>query len=189
MTDAKQLLKKIGLPLLSLVFLHNVYKVLVLLLKIQPENLSALASFVAAFALNLLTTGMVAFVGFAYPTSRLLPNPYYQIKNAKRLNRIYSLLGVPLFRIFLLKTFYRTADNKKYFNGTKTGLKQFDYHTKQSEFGHLVAFILLFGISLILGIKGHITLSLWTLGINIIFNFYPIVLQRKHRIVVQRLVK
>ncbi|GAB2490456.1 glycosyl-4,4'-diaponeurosporenoate acyltransferase CrtO family protein [Algoriphagus taiwanensis] len=189
MSVTKQILKKIGLTLLSLVFLHNVYKLLVLFQKLNPEELSGVANFAAALAFNLVTTGMVAFLGFAYPTSKLLPSSYYKIKNTNRLNRVYDLLGVSFFRIFLLKTFYRGADNKKYFNGTKTGLKLFDYNTKQSEFGHLAAFVLLGLIAIFLWVKGHISLSLWTCAINLLFNFYPIVLQRKHRIIVQRLLK
>lgn len=185
----KQTLKKIALPLLSLVFMYNVYKLLALFYEIRPEQLSTFASFVAAFAFNLLTTGMVAFIGFAYPTSKLLPNTYYEIKNIQNFNRICSLLGISYFRIFLLKTFYRTADNKKYFNGTKAGLKSFDYNTKQSEFGHLVAFILLCLISIFLWVEGHVDMVLWTMIVNIFLNFYPIILQRKHRVIVQRLVK
>lgn len=183
------MLKKIVLTVLSFVFAYNVYKLVVLFLKLSPEALSLLAILVSAIAFNLLTTGILAFLGFVYPTSRILPDSYYNIKNVKNLNLVYSLLGVAYFRFFLLKTFYRPDDNKKYFNGTKSGLEKFNYNTKQSEFGHLVAFILICFISILLLDQGHTQVAMWTLAVNIVFNLYPIILQRKHRIIVQRLLK
>lgn len=183
------MLKKIGLTILSLVLAYNVCKLIVLFFELRPERLSLLAIVVSAFAFNLLTTGIIAFLGFAYPTNNILPETYYEIKNAKNINLVYRLLGVTYFRFFLLKTFYRTADNKKYFKGTKSGLHLFNYNTKQSEFGHLIAFILVFIISITLLLKGHKYVFIWMQPMNIILNLYPIILQRKHRIIVERLIK
>lgn len=183
------MLKKIILTAFSLILAYNTVKLTAVFFKLNPEDFSRFASIVSAFAFNLMITGSVAFLGFAYPTNKLLPDSYYQIKQPKTLNSIYKWLGVEYFRILLLKTFYRKDDNKKYFTGTKSGILLFDYNTKQSEFGHLIAFLLLILFSIILFFEGHKSVFVWILPINIVLNFYPIILQRKHRIIIQRMIK
>ena len=121
----------------------------------HQKTFSLLAIIVSAIALNFLITGAVAFLGFVYPTSRFLSNSYYKIKNLETLNLFYKWLGVDFFRLFLLKTFYRKKDNQRYFNGRKSGVLLFDYNTRQSEFGHLIALILVFALSLVLLLEGH----------------------------------
>ncbi len=183
------MLKKIVLTILSLVLIYNTYKLITVFFKLSPGEFSLLAIIASAIAFNLLITGAFAFLGFIYPTSKLLPNSYYQIKNPERLTIYYKWLGVNFFKYLLLITFYRKDDNKKYFNGTKSGILLFDYNTKQSEFGHLLAFASIFILSLILLVEGHKALFIWIQPMNIIFNFYPVVLQRNHRIVIARLIK
>jgi len=181
--------KKILFTALSIFLTYQAYKLTTAFFELPPERFSGLAKIVSAIAFPLLITGAVAFLGFVYPTGRLLPDSYYQIKNPKKLDVWYKWLGVEFFRFFLLKTFYRKKDNKKYFNGTKSGVVLFDYNTKQSEFGHLIAFIFVFVLSLALLFEGHVVVSIWMQPLNIILNFYPIILQRKHRIIVERLIK
>ncbi len=96
-------------------------------------------------------------------------------------------MGVKIFHFFLLKTFYRRTNNKKYFNGTKAGIYEFEYNTRQSEFGHLIAFILIELLSTILFFSGHSLIFLWIQPINILLNFYPIILQRTHRIKTEKI--
>lgn len=183
------MLKKIIFTALSLILAYNTVKLTTVFFKLNPEEFSRLAIIVSALAFNLMITGSVAFLGFVYPTSKLLPNSYYQIKRPKTLKSIYKWLGVEYFRMLLLKTFYRNDDNKKYFNGTKSGILLFNYNTKQSEFGHLIAFILILLFSIILLVEGHERVFIWIQPVNIVLNFYPIILQRKHRIIVERMIK
>ncbi len=182
------MLKKIGLTLLSCILAYNSYKLLAIFFKLSSNSFSLTAIIASAVAFNLLITGSFAFLGFVYPTSKLLPNTYYQIKYPERLKSIYKWLGVEYFKYFLLLTFYRKNDNKKYFNGSKAGIFLFDYNTRQSEFGHLLAFFTILILSLILLYAGHKSVFIWIQPMNIIFNLYPIILQRKHRIVVGRLI-
>jgi len=168
---------------------YNTYKLTITFFELAPEKFSPLAMGVSAIAFTFLITGVLAFLGFVYPTNRILPKKYYQIESPKRLHKWYTWLGVGYFRWFLLKTFYRKKENKKYFNGTKSGILRFDYNTKQSEFGHLMAFILVLALSLVLLFKGHTYVFMYMQPLNIILNFYPILLQRKHRIPIQRLLK
>ncbi len=181
--------KKVGFTLLSFILAYNTYKLLILFFKLSPFEFSLLAIIVSAIAFNLLATGAFAFLGFIYPTSKILPNTYYQIKNSERLKLIYKWLGVKYFKYLLLFTFYRKEDNKKYFNGSKSGIFLFNFDTKQSEFGHLLAFISILILSLILLYEGHKSVFIWMQPINIFLNLYPIILQRNHRIVIERLLK
>lgn len=181
--------KKIILSAISLVLIYNTYVLLTIFFELPPERFSSLAITASSIAFNLLITGAVAFLGFVYPTNRILKKDYYEIKNPKRLKLLYKWLGVKFFRFFLLKTFYRKKNNKKYFNGTKKGILDFDYNTRQSEFGHLIALLIIFTVSLVLLVLGHKNVFLLMQPINILLNLYPILLQRKHRINIQRLIK
>lgn len=181
--------KKAGFTFLSFILAYNTYKLLVLFFNLSPFKFSLTAIIVSAIAFNLLATGAFAFLGFVYPTSKILPKTYYQIKNSARLKLIYKWLGVKYFKYFLLFTFYRKKDNKNYFNGYKSGISLLNYNTKQSEFGHLLAFISILILSLILLYEGHKSVFIWIQPINILVNLYPIILQRNHRIVIERLLK
>jgi hypothetical protein len=135
-----------------------------------------------AFLLNLFATGIFAFVGFAFPTNRLLPKRYYRIHQPEAVAWWYDLLGVPIFRKFLMITFWGKEKNrKKYFNGTRTGIRNFVYQTKQSEFGHLAAFMLIGILIIILVFHQFYQMAFMASVINMIGNLYPIILQRHHR--------
>jgi hypothetical protein len=180
--------KKILFTTLSLILAYNTYKLAIIFFKLSPEEFSLLAIIVLAVSFNILITGVVAFLGFAYPTRKILSNNYYQIKRPEKINLFYKWMGGKYFKSFLIKTFYREKDNKKYFNGTKSGVLLLDYNTKQSEFGHLIALILVFSLSMVLLFEGHKLIFFWMQPVNILLNFYPIILQRKHRIIVERLI-
>ncbi len=144
--------------------------------------------FIFAYLLSLFGTGFFAFIGFAYPTSRLIGSSYYKLRNLKMLTLTYNVLGVKYFKYLLLLFFWGTKNNrKKYFDGTKSSIKIFVYQTHQSEFGHLGGFLLLLPCSLLLAIKGYFQMSVILFIINIIGNFYPIILQRYHRIRIKKL--
>jgi len=149
----------------------------------SPEQLNDVEVWLYAYLLSLFITGVFAFPGFVFPTGNILPDGYYRIHNPKRLMRIYDLLGVQCFRLFLLATLWRSkANQKKYFNGTKQGLKNFMYQTRQSEFGHFGAGIVTLGVAIYLLVLGHVYISIVMTLINIIGNGYPVILQRTHRI-------
>ena len=188
-SNLRKVFKRIGFTFLSLVLFYNSYKLLTLFFDLSEERFSLLAIIFCAVAFNLMITGAVAFLGFVYPTSKLFPKIYFEIKNPEMPNLAYKYLGVKYFQLFLLKTFYREADNRKYFNGSKSGLIEFDYNTKQSEFGHLISFILIFIVSMILLLNRHSFVFVWIQPMNILFNFYLVILQRKHRITIERLIK
>lgn len=180
--------KKILLSICSIFLVFRSVELFNFLNNSNPNQFNWALIIGISFALNLFITGIFAFLGFAFCTSKVLPNSYYRIKNHKKLILIYKLIGVNYFKLFLLKFFWGKEKNRKrYFNGTKMGIFHFETQTKQSEFGHLVAFITILIVSLIILIKGHYSIFILTTIINFISNFYPILLQRMHRIQIERI--
>ena len=158
------------------------------LMSSEPTSLSGGQDIILAFLLTLFLTGVFAFPGFAYATSRLLPGRYYQLKNPKHLKRVYALLGVKYFKVVLLIAFWGAKKNKqKYFNGTRRGFQNLIYQSKQSEFGHLGALLAILAATCILLFERYFILAAIVMLINVVGNLYPIVLQRHHRLRVERL--
>lgn len=183
-----KIIKKIFFSLLSLFLLFFSFTSLKQILAFGPEQLGLKSSLYLGFMINLCVTGIFAFPGFVFSTSKALPENYYIIKRPSKLIHWYNVLGVKYFRKLLIIFFWGKKDHrKKFFDGTKSGLKQFIYQSKQSEFGHLGALVLLLIINLLFLIPGYNLLVLFTFLINIIGNFYPVILQRYHRIRIQRI--
>jgi len=68
-------------------------------------------------------------------------------------------------------------------------LKDFSTQTKQAEFGHLAAFVSILLVSIVLLYYKYVMIFIMSNIINILANLYPILLQRSHRIQIQRLEK
>lgn len=184
------IIKKLLFPLFSIFLLYRSIELVKQLISTKQYEHSGLELFIIAFLLTLFITGIFAFMGFAYPTNKLLPKSYYVIKNKKRLNQLYEIMAVKYFKVMLLVLFWGRKENrKKYFDGTKNGIENFIYQTKQSEFGHIGAFITILIISIIIIINGFILLTIFVTLINIIGNLYPVILQRYHRLRVEKLQK
>lgn len=135
-----------------------------------------------ALIFNLYITGIFAFAGFALPTENLMPSQYYKISNAQRLKYWFQQLNGELFRKFLLATVWKNKDQqKKYFDGTINGIKHFETQTKKSEFGHLIPLFLITALCFYLAFLKMWWCIFFTMIVNTIFNFYPVLLQRHHR--------
>ncbi len=183
-------LKQILFPLLSAFLVFRSIELLRIYAERQPETLSNGESIFYAVLLNIFITGVFAFVGFAYPTNKILPNTYYSVRFPHFLQKFSKAIGMKYFRVALMKVFWGSAKNrKKYFNGTKQGIQNFDFQTRQSEFGHLASFVALLAVALYMFIKGHYLDGAVTSLINFVGNFYPILLQRLHRIQIERMTK
>jgi hypothetical protein len=181
-----KMIKKILLSLISVFLIWQSYDLLSNIH--QLEATSWIVLFLIAWVINLYITGIFAFAGFAWPTQKLLPRSYYQIHNPRTLKKIYALLKVHLFKKFLLATFWRSQkQQKKYFNGKRTGIQTLVKQSMKSEFGHLIPFLILniAGVYLIaINLYG---LGLFTILLNLIGNMYPILLQRQHRMRIQHI--
>lgn len=182
------ILKKIFFPIFSLFLLYRSIELIRNLISSEPNEYSSFEILIISFLLPLFITGTFAFIGFAYPTSRIMPNSYYKIKKPEFLKLLYKLLGINYFRVFLLLIFWsRKKNRQKYFDGTRRGLNNFIFQTKQSEFGHLGAFIMILLSSIILLAHRYFYLILIVTIFNIVGNIYPIVLQRFHRMRIEKI--
>jgi hypothetical protein len=180
--------KKVLFPLFSIFLAFRSYELVRIIWLFEPSEILVPVKILLAVLLNLFITGVFAFVGFAYNTSQLLPDNYYLIKNPKVLLKISNALKLNYFKKFLLTIYWGHKKNrKKYFNGVIAGLKDFDLNTRQSEFGHLIPFILIQVVAVVVITKGHYQIAGLTTVINIFFNLYPIVLQRNHRMRIYQL--
>ena len=181
-----KLFKVIGLLSLS-VFLAWQSVVLIDSLFTMPDQSIAI-DVVLSIILNLFVTGTFAFLGFALPSYRLLPDSYYRFQRPTMLKRIYHYFKVNWFRRFLLATFWKNrAQQKRFFDGTRKGLDQLINESKSAEFGHLFPFLIIATTCILLIFKGHFVLAGIAMKINTVFNLYPILLQRYHRMRVSRL--
>lgn len=180
--------KKILFPLISIFLAYRSYEIMKTIWFAAPSEFNLSIKILLSVLLNLFVTGVFAFLGFAYKTNLLLPEDYYRIKNSKLILKLSNLLKIEYFKKFLLLVFWGKKENrKKYFDGTKSGLENFDFQTRQSEFGHLAALVMIqLGVLLML-IKGHYAMAILTTTINFISNFYPVLLQRNHRIQISRI--
>ena len=180
--------KTLGLLLLGIFLAYQAVRSTLLLLALP--TLSWPVALLGAIALNLFATGAFAFPGFVLPTRRLLPENYYRIKRPKQLRAFYNRLGVAHFRQFLLATFWQSRTKQKsFFNGTRAGLRHFVNESRQAEFGHLGAGVVLLFVGVLLMIYDQILTAFFTTVINIVFNGYPVVLQRFHRVRIERIVE
>lgn len=180
--------KKIVFSFLSIFLAFRSYEMIRGLLAVNSNGLTVFESVILAFLLSAFLTGIFAFPGFVFATSKLLPDSYYRIRNPNFLKRMYGFLGLAFFKQILLFAFWgKEKHRKKYFDGRQSGILNLDFQTRQSEFGHLGAFVLIAFVSILLLDKGYTLIFLLTSALNIFGNLYPILLQRVHRIRIQRI--
>ena len=148
----------------------------------SPEQWPWGPQIIVAVLLALFVTGAFAFAGFVWPTHRVLPKGYYRVPNAAATGAFAKRIGVPRFRRFLLATFWRDRGKRRqFFDGTRAGLSHFGYQSRQAEFGHLIPFVLLLVLSAWLAWRGVYVMVAVLSVLNVVGNFYPVVLQRWHR--------
>lgn len=173
-------MKKVLLTLAAFFLIWQSYDLLRHIDRLETDSWVLLVF--TAWVINMFITGIFAFTVFAYPAHRLLPASYYKIGQPEKLKKIHSWLKVEWFRKALLATLWRgKKQRKKYFNGKQEGIDQLDGQSMKSEFGHLLPFVILTGVSVYLVAAGQGWLGLLTFLINVPGNFYPILLQRHHR--------
>jgi len=137
--------------------------------------------------INLFVTGIFTIV-YAFPVYRLLPARYYKISNPRLLKVFGQIIRIDLFKKLVLNTIWTKKQNKRYyFNGLRNGFKDFEKTTKEGEFGHLIGFCIVMILTIIIGFKTEILFALMILFVNLIFNFYPFLLQRFHRLRIDEL--
>jgi len=188
MSNYKKPSQRVFYILMSIFLMWQSYKLTILLLETGQWN--GIAQLFFAALINLFFTGVFAFAGFALPTENLIPQKYYTIHQPEKLKSWFQFFRTESFRKFLLVTVWRKKEMQKdLFDGKVESLNSFEQKTKKSEFGHLIPLFLITILCVFLvKTKMWILISI-TMIINIIFNFYPVILQRHHRMRLQRMRK
>ena len=130
----------------------------------------------------LLFFGSMAYGFFyfqAFPAHRL-PANYYQ-KKAIETKFLYSVLGVELFRRFLINSPFRKLNQRVYLKGRKDYIAIFLEETKRSETSHIIGLIVGIIFTGYFILQQHISQFYFALFFNTLLNIYPILLQRFNR--------
>jgi hypothetical protein len=141
--------------------------------------------FAFAWALNFMLMGCA--LSFTETLKGQLTSRYYNEKPWEQGGKIYQSLGINFFRKLLVWIGWEKLNKKAnpVERNTKT-LVHLHYRTKQSELGHTIILIIVFGFNIFVAFKFGILKSLWLLILNILFNLYPILLQRYNRPRIER---
>ena len=140
-----------------------------------------------AIFLNLFVTGIFTIV-YSFPIYKAIPKEYYRISNPKLLKSLCDFFQIESFRKILLATIWGKNQNKKYFfRGFRNNFREFEINSMKAEFGHTFGFVILMILGIYIGINNSLLIGIMIIVINIIFNFYPSLLQRYHRLRINRL--
>jgi len=161
------------------------------LLLLLPLTISSLAiygvavwkgmdSFLFAWILNFML--MMCLLSLTQTLKPKLTSNYYATKQWENGGRIYRYIGVNLFRKILVWIGWEKLNKKTNpVEKSLNSLSALEYGTRQSEFGHLVIFMIVLVITVFVALKFGLSKAWWLLGLNLILNFYPIILQRYNR--------
>lgn len=136
--------------------------------------------FLFAWTLNFLL--MMCILMFTETLKSPLTSPYYNQKEWENWGKIYEYIGIHAFRKLLIWTGWEKLNKKANpVEKNTNSLIQLHYKTKESELGHILIFIIVFGFTLFVAVEFGVLNSLWLLSLNIVLNLYPIFLQRYNR--------
>ncbi|PRD57457.1 hypothetical protein [Sphingobacterium gobiense] len=139
-----------------------------------------LYSFLFAWVLNFML-----MMGILYITETFRPrliSPYYNSKKWEIDGKIYKWYGVDVFRKILVWVGWEKLNKAS--NPVKKNLdalKQLEYRTRQSEFGHLIIFFIVLIFNFVVAFRYGALQSLWLFFLNLVLNVYPIGIQRYNR--------
>ena len=145
----------------------------------QPTSISTVL--IQAIRLDFYLLSIFA-ICFAWPIHRLFPDSYYEAVRSESFASFCTFLRIKQFRKLLRLMFWRPWLSKRlFFDGTRSGLAQFDQNTRRAEFIHTVAFVVILLASLHIGMSGRPLLAVAVFLVNVVWNLYPTILQRYHR--------
>ncbi len=115
---------------------------------------------------------------------------YYLEKKWEQRGKIYKKIGINFYRKLLVLVGWEKLNKKANpVNGNMGTLLNLEYKTKQSELGHLIIFFIVLGFTIYVIIKFSFIKSIWLILLNILFNVYPIFLQRYNRPRIQKAIE
>lgn len=141
--------------------------------------------FLFAWTLNFLLMSCV--FAFTETLKSELASSYYDEKAWEQRGKIYESFGIHFFRKLLVWIGWEKLNKKANpIEKNTKALLHLHYKTKQSELGHIIILIIVLGFNIYVAFKFGVLQSLWLLILNIVLNFYPILLQRYNRPRIER---
>ena len=139
-----------------------------------------LHSFVFAWILNFML--MTVVLHFTQTFKPRLNSAYYKPKKWEAGGKIYKWIGVHGFRKLLVWIGWEKLNkSSKPVKKSLAALQTLEDGTRQSEFGHLIIFVIVLAVACLVGAHYGFRQSLWLHGLNILLNIYPIAVQRYNR--------
>ncbi|MEJ7559561.1 MAG: hypothetical protein WKF66_14730 [Pedobacter sp.] len=136
--------------------------------------------FAFAWALNFLL--MAGVLTFTETLKSPLTAAYFDAKPWENGGKIYQSFGINIFRKVLVWIGWERLNKKSNPVEKNTeALMQLHYKTKQSEIGHLIILIIVTAFTVFVATEYGFKNSLWLILLNVLFNLYPILLQRFNR--------
>ncbi len=171
--------KNFSLFLIALASIASVYA-LVLFMKME--------SFTFSWALNFLLMMWVSV--FIEVQKSTLQWPYFNQHTWERRGKIYIYLGVDAFRKILVLIGWEKLIRKSnpIEKNTQT-LINLHHQTKKSELGHLLIFLIVLAVNIYVALRFGALKSVWLFVLNILLNFYPVILQRYNRPRIERAIE
>jgi hypothetical protein len=142
-----------------------------------------------AFLINWLVMSWVAMLG-QFVTFPSLAPAYYEIKPFEQAGKFYERLGIRLFKKMVRRGPFAIFSPTLRFPEKKTvpALENLESEMRKAETSHLAIFFVILLPVVYALFKGWLDAVLWLLLFNILFNGYPVMLQRYNRIKIEELI-
>jgi hypothetical protein len=115
---------------------------------------------------------------------------YFDKKEWERGGKIYEHIGINFFRKLLVWIGWEKVIRKSYpIDKNNRTLVNLHDQTKKSELDHLIIFLIVLGFNIFVAFKFGVLKSVWLLVLNVLFNLYPIFLQRYNRPRIERAIR
>ena len=142
-----------------------------------------------AFLVNWLVMSWVAISGQIVPFP-LPPEAYYAEKPFEKAGWVYEIVGVRIFKSIVRRPPFTLLSPTLKIPAEKTtsSLQGLQKEMKKAEAGHLFVFFLVLTPALYALLTAQYLGGIWLLFFNVLFNGYPVMLQRYNRIKLQELI-
>ena len=141
---------------------------------------------ITAFLTNWLVMAWIATLTLSIRLP--LPSDYYDIRTCER-RRIYEQLGIRAFKKVVsrgpLSIFSRTLRLTK--RNPRSALQHLDYKVRRAEAIHVCSFLAILPFIIYSVLRGWADAAGWLLLFGVLVHGYPVMLQRYHRIRLQKL--
>ena len=143
-----------------------------------------------AFSLGLNFGLMFWFTLFESQLKPKLNSHYFDLQPFEKQGKLYQRLGVEWYRTILTKSGWEKLRQQQ--TPIKKNLRDFQAYERASrvaEVGHLVIGLIVLAVTGYVSLTHSFSDALWLILFNILFNFYPILLQRYTRPRLQRMIQ